>query len=67
MFCFMLYLYSTCGHFQGGWFNKKKKFKKRQKKIFNSFALWQVLQIALPDLLILLKKQKTKLRNLNFS
>lgn len=38
----------------------KKKFKKRQKKVFNSFALWQVLQIALPDLLILLKKQKTK-------
>lgn len=59
MFCFMLYLYSTCGHFQGGWFNKK--VKKKQKKVFNSFALWQVLQIALPDLLILLKnKNKTE-------
>lgn len=55
MLCSMLYLYSTCGHFQGGWFNKKS-FKKRQKKVFNSFALWQVLQIALPHP-ILLKKE----------
>lgn len=38
-----------------------KKFKKkRQKKVFNSFALWQVLQIALPDLLILLKNKTEK-------
>lgn len=66
MLCSMLYLYSTCGHFQGGWFNKKSLKKRQKKKVFNSFALWQVLQIALPHLLILLLKKKN-LRNLNFS
>lgn len=60
MFCSMLYLYSTCGHFQGGWFNKKKSLKKKTKKVFNSFALWQVLQIALPHFLILLKNKTEK-------
>lgn len=38
IFCSMLYLYSTCGNFQGGWFNKKVKKKKKRKKVFNSFA-----------------------------
>lgn len=38
IFCSMLYLYSMCGNFQGGWFNKKN-FKKHRKKVFNSFAL----------------------------
>lgn len=72
IFCSMLYLYFTCGNFQGGWFNKKKfkKKKKEKKRFLTHLPCWQVLQIALPHLLILVKnKNKTKknLGSLNFS
>ena len=70
VFCSMLYLYSTCGNFQGGWFNKKVKKKKKEKRFLTHLPHWQVFKIALPHVLILVKKknkQKKTLRRLNFS
>lgn len=36
IFCSMLYLYSTRGNFQGGWFNKKSL--KKKKRFLTHFA-----------------------------
>lgn len=64
IFCSMLYLYSTCGNFQGGWFNKKvKKKKKKEKRFLTHLPHWQVLQIALPHVLILVKKKNKQKKN----